>query len=176
VELVAYLAFPFALPAIARAPNPVRLVLATLLFAMLAWLSALTKGDLDQWNGPITLVRCMPEFLLGTLLYCVFYDYGKRFWLNTDFAVLSGLVATLACLHFGAPDLLIVSLFAALVLLAVSNGGAFAKLTNIGPLIWLGEISYSLYLIHGLIQFMASKSLSAFRIQHTVQGSASPLP
>jgi peptidoglycan/LPS O-acetylase OafA/YrhL len=167
VELVAYLAFPFALPAIARAPNPVRLVLATLLFAMLAWLAAMTKGDLDQWNGPITLVRCMPEFLLGTLLYFVFRDYGKRFWLNADFAVLSVLVATLACLHFGAPDLLIVSLFAALVLLAVSNGGAFAKLTNIGPLIWLGEISYSLYLIHGLIQFMASKGLGALGIQHT---------
>ena len=167
VEFVAYLAFPFALPAIAQAPNRVRLVFATLLFAMLAWLAAMTKGDLDQWNGPITLVRCMPEFLLGTLLYFVFRDYGKRFWLNADFAVLSVLVATLACLHFGAPDLLIVSLFAALVLLAVSNGGAFAKLTNIGPLIWLGEISYSLYLIHGLIQFMASKGLGALGIQHT---------
>jgi peptidoglycan/LPS O-acetylase OafA/YrhL len=161
VEFVAYLAFPVALPAIARAPNPVRLVLATLLFAVLAWLAVSTKGDLDQWNGPITLVRCMPEFLLGTLLYFVFRDYGKRFWLNTDFAVLSVLVATLACLHFGAPDLLIVSLFAALVLLAVSNGGAFAKLANTGPLIWLGEISYSLYLIHGLIQFIASKGLGA---------------
>ena len=167
VEFVAYLAFPFALPAIAQAPNRVRLVFATLLFAMLAWLAALTKGDLDQWNGPITLVRCMPEFLLGTLLYFVFRDYGKRFWLNTDFAVLAVLVATLACLHFGAPDLVIVLLFAALILLAVSNGGAFAKLTNIGPLIWLGEISYSLYLIHGLIQFMASKGLGALGIQHT---------
>ena len=49
----------------------------------------------------------------------------------------------------------------------MSNGGAFAKLTNIGPLIWLGEISYSLYLIHGLIQFMASKGLGALGIQHT---------
>jgi peptidoglycan/LPS O-acetylase OafA/YrhL len=167
VEFVAYLAFPFALPAIARAPNPVRLVLATLLFAVLAWLAASTKGDLDQWNGPITLVRCMPEFLLGTLLYFVFRDYGKGFWLNSDFAVLAVLVTTLACLHFGVPDLLIVSLFAALVLLAVSNGGAFAKLANTGPLIWLGEISYSLYLIHGLIQFIASKGLSALGVQHT---------
>jgi peptidoglycan/LPS O-acetylase OafA/YrhL len=173
VEFVAYLAFPFALPAIARAPNPIRLVLAGLFFAMLAWLSGQTKGDFDQWNGPITLVRCMPEFLLGTLLYFLFREYGKRSWLNTDFTVLTVLVATLACLHFGAPDLLIVSLFASLVLLAVSNGGVFAKLANIGPLIWLGEISYSLYLIHGLIQFIASKGLGALGIKHTAALSSS---
>jgi peptidoglycan/LPS O-acetylase OafA/YrhL len=167
VEFIAYLAFPFALPAIARAPNVVRVVIAALLFALLAWLSALTKGDLDQWDGLITLVRCMPEFLLGTLLYFAFRDYGERFWLSSDLAVLAILPATLLGLHFGAPDLLIVSLFVALVLLAVSNTGGFAKLVNTGPLIWLGEISYSLYLVHGLIQFAFSKSLGAFGVQHT---------
>jgi peptidoglycan/LPS O-acetylase OafA/YrhL len=166
VEFIAYLALPFALPAIARAPDAVRLVLGAILFAVLAWLAALTKGDLDQWDGPITLVRCMPEFLVGTLLYFAFRDHGHRFGLNSDLAVLAVLAATLICLHVGAPDLLIVSLFAALVLLAVSNTGAFARLANTGPLIWLGEISYSLYLIHGFIQFATSKGLSAFGIQH----------
>jgi peptidoglycan/LPS O-acetylase OafA/YrhL len=80
---------------------------------------------------------------------------------------LAVLAATLGSLHLGAPDLLIVSLFAALVLVAVSNSGAFAKLLNIGPLIWLGEISYSLYLLHGLVQFCASKGLGAVGIRHT---------
>ena len=175
VEFIAYLALPFALPAIGRAPNAVRLALGAVLFAVLAWLAALTKGDLDQWDGPITLVRCMPEFLLGILLYFAFRDYGQRFWLNSDAAVVAVLAATLACLHLGAPDLLIVSLFAALVLLAVSNTGAFAKLANTGPLIWLGEISYSLYLIHGFIQFAASKGLGAFGIQHRAALSSGEL-
>jgi peptidoglycan/LPS O-acetylase OafA/YrhL len=118
-------------------------------------------------------VRCMPEFLLGTLLYFAFRDYGERFWLSSDLAVLAILPATLLSLHFGAPDLLIVSLFVALVLLAVSNTGAFAKLVNTGPLIWLGEISYSLYLVHGLIQFAFSKGLGAFGVQHTAALSTS---
>jgi peptidoglycan/LPS O-acetylase OafA/YrhL len=167
VEFIAYLAFPFALPAIARAPKVVRAVVAAFLFAVLAWLAAFTKGDLDQWNGPITLVRCMPEFLLGTLLYFAYRDYGERFWLSSDLTVLAIVAATLLGLHFGAPDLLIVSLFVALVLFAVSNTGAFAKLVNTGPLIWLGEISYSLYLVHGLIQFAFTKGLAACGIQHT---------
>ena len=45
------------------------------------------QGDLDQWDGPITLVRCMPEFLVGTLLYFAFRDHGHRFGLNSDLAV-----------------------------------------------------------------------------------------
>jgi peptidoglycan/LPS O-acetylase OafA/YrhL len=167
VEFFAYMAFPFALPAIARAPNAVRLLLGAILFAALAWLAARTKGDFDQWDGPITLVRCMPEFLLGTLLYFAFRDYGQTTWLSGDVPLLAVLAATLGSLHLGAPDLLIVSLFAALVLVAVSNSGAFAKLLNIGPLIWLGEISYSLYLLHGLVQFCASKGLGAVGIRHT---------
>jgi peptidoglycan/LPS O-acetylase OafA/YrhL len=167
VEFMAYLAFPFALPAIRRAPNAVRLVLGAVLFAVLAWLAVRTKGDLDQWDGLLTLVRCMPEFLLGTLLYFAFRDHGRRFWLCSNLAVFIALATILMCLHLGAPDLLIVSFFAAFVLLAASNDGAFAKIVNIGPLIWLGEISYSLYLIRGFVQFAASKGLGAFGIQHS---------
>lgn len=167
VEFFAYMAFPFVLPVIARAPNAVRLLIGAVLFAALAWLAARTKGDFDQWDGPITLVRCMPEFFLGTLLYFVFRDYGLTTWLSIDLPLLAVLAATLGSLHFGAPDLLIITLFAALVPLSVSNSGAFAKLLNIGPLIWLGEISYSLYLLHGLVQFSASKGLDAIGIRHT---------
>ena len=100
VEFIAYLAFPLALPAIARAPKVVRVVIAALLFAVLAWLVALTKGDLDQWDGLITLMRCMPEFLLGTLLYFAFRDYGERFWLSSDLAVLAILPASSTRLTF----------------------------------------------------------------------------
>lgn len=166
VEFTAYLAFPFVLYLIARASPGIRLALGALLFAALALLAMITKGDLDQWDGPMTLVRCMPEFLGGMLVYFVFRDYGRRSWLSSDAAILPVIVATLLCLHIGAPDLLIIALFTALVLLAVSNAGVFAKLVNIGPLIWLGEISYSLYLVHGLVQFVAEKGLAAIGIRH----------
>ncbi len=166
VEFIAYLAFPVALLLMGRAPPAARLTLGAVLFAVLACLAMITQGDLDQWDGPLTLMRCMPEFLFGTLLYFVFRDYGQRYWLRSDTVIFPVLVATLLCLHLGAPDLLIIALFAALVLLAVSNTGVFAKLANIGPLIWLGEISYSLYLVHGLVQFAAEKGLGAIGIRH----------
>ena len=59
-----------------------------------------------------------------------------------------------------APNLLIISLSAMLVLLAVSNTGSLAKLVNTGPLIELREISYSLYLVHRLIHFAVSMGLA----------------
>jgi peptidoglycan/LPS O-acetylase OafA/YrhL len=176
VEFMAYLAFPLALPAIARAPQACKLLLGAALFAVLVWLAALTKGDLDQWDGPLTLVRCVPEFFIGTLLYFAFRDHAQRRWMRGDLAIMAVLAATLACLHCGAPDLLIVSLLAALVLLAVSNTGVFAKLVNIGPLIWLGEISYSLYLVHGFVQFAAGQGLSTLGVRHAAAlSSASSL-
>jgi len=172
VEFIAYLGFPFALPFIARASGSTRLILGALLFAALASLAALTKGDLDQWDGPITLLRCMPEFLLGTLLYFTFRDHEQRSWLGSDLAVLTVLTATLVCLHFGAPDLLIVALFAAIVLLAVANTGSFARFANIAPLVRLGEISYSLYLIQGFVQYAAAKGFDALGIRHLAALSA----
>ena len=68
VEFIAYLALPFCATGDRAGPERGQARAGAILFAVLAWLAALTKGDLDQWDGPITLVRCMPEFLLGTLL------------------------------------------------------------------------------------------------------------
>jgi peptidoglycan/LPS O-acetylase OafA/YrhL len=166
VEFMAYLAFPFALPAIWRAPRYAQLALALVLFAGLAGFAFLSKDNFDQWDGPIVLLRCMPEFLLGSLLYCVFRSGVPNSWLNSDIAALGIVAITISCLQFGAADFLIVWLFAALILIAVVNTGVFAKVANVAPLIWLGEISYSLYLIHGFVQFVASKLITAAGVRH----------
>ena len=63
-------------------------------------------------------------------------------------------------LHFGAADLLIIMLLPVVVLAAVMNTGYAGKLLNILPLIWLGQISYSLYLIHGFVQFVTTRLLA----------------
>jgi peptidoglycan/LPS O-acetylase OafA/YrhL len=69
VEFIAYLGFPFALPLIWKARWRGRAVLGLMLVGVLAYFAYLTKDDFNQWDGPQTLVRCLPEFLLGTVLY-----------------------------------------------------------------------------------------------------------
>jgi peptidoglycan/LPS O-acetylase OafA/YrhL len=173
VEFMAYLVFPLALPMVWRASNGGKLVSVLILIIALLWLVFLTKDNFNQWDGLITLLRCLPEFLLGTLLYQAFRRNAQNSWINGDAVTLSILGAVLLCLHFGAPDLLIVSLFAVLIPIAVANTGRLSKAANVGPLIWLGEISYSLYLIHGFIKFGTTKLLAAFGIQNSAELSRS---
>lgn len=166
VEFIAYLLFPFALPAIWQASDRAKVAIALFLFALMLLLAVLTKGNFDQWDGPITLLRCLPEFILGTLLYCAFRAAPPSSWLNRDAAAFGIVAFIVLCLHVDAPDLLITCLFAALILAAVLNEGSFSKIANASPLIWLGDISYSLYLVHGFIQFLVTKLLSYFGIEN----------
>jgi len=99
--------------------------------------------------------------MLGTLLYCAFRSDAVSRFLDSGVVVAGAIAATLLSLHFGAPDLVSVMLFAVLILAAVVNTGTFAKAANVTPLIWLGDISYSLYLIHGLVQFVTTRLLRA---------------
>ncbi len=161
VEFIAYLVFPFALPWIWRAGRPLKIVLALLLVAVLAWFAYVTQDDFDQWDGPQTLLRCVPEFLIGTLLYAAFVGRPWTVLAKRDGILIGLVVALLLLLHRGASDLLVILLFPALILAAVANKGMVSRFLNTAPLVWLGEISYALYLFHGLVEFITTNLLGA---------------
>jgi len=161
VEFMAYLAFPFLVPLIFRAGVRTKVALAIALLTALAWLAFWTKDDFNQWDGPRTLLRCLPEFTAGMLLYDLYIRRSWPWCLQRDWLFLLILGSLLLLLHVGAADLLIILLFPAVVMAAVSNTGYVAGLANTRPLVWLGNISYSLYLIHGFVQFLMTKLLSA---------------
>jgi peptidoglycan/LPS O-acetylase OafA/YrhL len=165
VEFMAYLAFPFVLPLIWRARSTLQLALFPLLAAALVVFAYLADGDFNQWDGPIVLLRCLPEFTLGTLLYCAYRRGTFAAFLARDDVAVALVLVLIVALHFAIPDLLIVPLFAALILAAVANDATFARVLNVAPLIWLGDISYSLYLLHGFYQYGATKCLTAFGVR-----------
>jgi peptidoglycan/LPS O-acetylase OafA/YrhL len=168
VEFMAYLLFPFALPVIWRAPARVKVILGMVLFGCLAFLAFLTKGSFDQWDGPITLLRCLPEFIVGTLLYCAYRVRIGEYFLRHDVTAYLIVGVLVIFLHVDAPDLVITLLFSIFILAAVLNTGTFSKMANNQHLIWLGSISYSLYLIHGFIQYLADKILGDFGVENNL--------
>jgi peptidoglycan/LPS O-acetylase OafA/YrhL len=62
-------------------------------------------------------------------------------------------------LHIGAPDLGIVALFPLLILTTVRNKGWLARLLNSAPLVWLGDISSSVYLLHWFLLFLVLEAV-----------------
>ena len=77
--------------------------------------------------------------------------------LASDGALLAVALLLGAMLHIAAPDLSIVTLFPLLILAAVRNTGYCARLLNSRPLLWLGDISYSLYLLHWFVLFLVTE-------------------
>ena len=77
--------------------------------------------------------------------------------LAADAALAAVVLLLTALLHLGAPDLAIIPLFPLLILAAVRNAGRLSPLLNSPPLVRLGDISYSLYLLHWFVLFVATE-------------------
>jgi peptidoglycan/LPS O-acetylase OafA/YrhL len=159
LEFFAYLVFPFLASLIWRISAPTKCGVAILMAIALGWLAYLTAGDFNQWEGPITLLRCLPEFIVGMLLYTTLSNCRWNTVLGSDVVNIGVLAMVALLLHFGAPDLLIVMLFVALVHVAVTNQGVAIRFIDAKPLVWLGELSYSLYLVHGFVQYVTTYCL-----------------
>jgi len=151
LEFMAYLLFPLLFPWLSRARMRGKAIAGLIAFAALAGLAWHTGNDLNQWNGLPAILRCLPEFLVGVLIYSI-YDQGLfARLLASDLALGLVLAAVCALVHNAPSDLGIVLLFPVLILAAVRNEGRLRRLLNAAPLRWLGDISYSLYLVHWFV-------------------------
>ena len=99
------------------------------------------------------ILRVVPEFLLGLKAYALVPALRGR-----D-AVLV-LVTALALVSLVAVDAVVPGeqiaahavLFAVLIVGLTSRGGVAVRVLSTAPLVYLGEISYSLYLVHSLVR------------------------
>lgn len=113
-------------------------------FAVVSYLALAHGGSLDisLANTFSPLARCFAEFTLGMLVY----RWREKRPERDKLAMVVG-VAFVAAFLLAAPDILLVALFAVIVAVADIAGPA-GRLFSIPPLHWLGELSYSIYLVH----------------------------
>jgi peptidoglycan/LPS O-acetylase OafA/YrhL len=159
LEFLAYLLFPLLFPSLWRARPGAKAGIAAMLLVVLGWLAYRTGDDFNQWNGLGAIMRCLPEFSIGALLYSAYRSRVLAPVLAADTALLSGILLLCGLLQFAAPDVSIIPLFALLILTAVGNQGRLGQLLNSAPFLWLGNISYSLYLIHWFVLFVATEAM-----------------
>jgi peptidoglycan/LPS O-acetylase OafA/YrhL len=125
--------------------------------AALGWIGSRNLHDLDI-AGFWGLGRCIIESLLGMTTYAI-YRNGNLHRLLHDTRFLLLLVAGLGLImHSNAADAWAVPLFILLMLGCTRNQGAVLQLLESGPARRLGDLSYSIYMVHTPLRILLADS------------------
>jgi peptidoglycan/LPS O-acetylase OafA/YrhL len=92
-------------------------------------------------------LRGIAGFVIGMLIYQLYHRESVRAVFGSDRATAVIVLLVIAGLHFAINDALVVVLFAALVYNFAVNNSALHRLCNNRVLQYLGDISYSIYLM-----------------------------
>ena len=145
-EWFAYLSFP-ALAWLLLRPGcwaaPILAALGLGGLGVLAWLGGSNSLDVTFSLG---LVRAACGFTIGAALCRGFADVRPHWAFDGCGILIIAAVAGLAMA--GASDLLVAGLFGPLVLCVARAAGPLRATLGAAPVVWLGEVSYSLYLWH----------------------------
>ncbi|MDB5582908.1 MAG: acyltransferase [Bradyrhizobium sp.] len=148
-EFVAYAIFPILVLAMAR----MRRTTTTLLFIGCAAFYAFgTAGpSLDITGGVGAPLRCLAGFTLGFVLHAK-RDLFKRLPdLANSIAQLAAVGWIIAIMAVPSWDSLAIPGFALLIALTWRDRGVIARTLGNNRFMWLGEISYAVYIMHLLI-------------------------
>lgn len=149
-EAAVYLAFPFLFLATARCRH-VPLVVASCSAALVG---------IYFLRDPRTLasgtIRCAAEFTIGLCLYRLYAERRIAPLWSTDRVATAVVIALVLSLHFGLFDLLIVPELCLLLIVAVANQARFKTVLCADVLQYLGRISYSVYLVHWPVFYVAA--------------------
>ena len=117
-------------------------------------------------------IRGFAGFIAGMITYVGFKQ--KRFarYFNNDWVSILLMSVTILLFHLGANDLLIVACFIMLVLAIAANEKLIHTLLTFRFLQYLGDISYSIYLMHGLAMFYVATPL-IIKLGYAYQGPGS---
>lgn len=173
-EWSAYLAFPFYLVLCSRLRSAWAKLAATItllvgLWAIVSATSGLELLSLDANGG---ILRIIPSFFAGVALRQI---YGRGVGAGLSGAVVTfGLAATsvaaLTAIWLRAPAIWVWPALPALIyLLALRARISEPGLLRSRTLIWLGEVSYALYLVHALVLMVT------FTVAKKIVGAEDPL-
>jgi peptidoglycan/LPS O-acetylase OafA/YrhL len=150
-EFFAYLLFPMLAVGLVRLPAPAALALGIL--ALVAGTIAFVAAGWSiklAWLGAPALVRVTAEFVCGACLYrALFHESPGAIGARTgDIVGIAGLAVFFVGAELVRSDfVLIAGLVAALIGIGRA-GPLLSAVFAARPAIWLGEISYSIYLVH----------------------------
>lgn len=149
VEIIGYAAFPLLAFGLNRIRLPrMHLFVAGLCLLALVAVSYRFGFATRNITGRLTIIRMFPAFIAGAALGGVFMCSAG--WIGRHAAALATASVLAALVMCSVPVLPGLTIFpiAALVLALAYERGQVSRFMASGPVIWLGRISFSLYLTH----------------------------
>ena len=157
-----YIVFPMLVPLFLSLKTRGKITTAVLLLAAYAAMyyllgpiaKPLTSGkpSLDLISD-FGFLRCAAGFLSGMLFNEMYRSNTAHNLLKKDWVLVLCLVCIFLIMHFGVNMLFAFALLPVLILAASYNDAYMSKIFNSKPLLYLGEWSFSIYMIHIPILF-----------------------
>ncbi len=150
VEIIGYAAFPFLVWGLTRNRSPRQHLLVAMLClcALVAASYGLGFSD-SNITGRLTILRMFPAFIAGTALAACFlssaHEIGRRY--AGALAISSTVAIVVLCAIPVCPTLTVFPL-AGLVMSLAYERGVINRFMASSPVVWLGRVSFSLYLTH----------------------------
>jgi peptidoglycan/LPS O-acetylase OafA/YrhL len=154
-----------------------RLTVAALIISLFS-IAALQGlgGNLEVMTFHWGALRCLSGFFLGVATYSLYLRLNRTTFAERNRALIgaAAIVAMLVCVAAsmaktrGEFDLTIYPVSALVILLiALSASQGPARVLNTKPIVWLGTVSYSLYMVHGAVLWFFETALRAYvRLAH----------
>ena len=170
-EFLAYILFPFLCFFVLKRSASIPLLLVVLFTSFAAlyyWFSKVVMTELGEGIAQSGTIRCITEFIVGCVLASLYLNYRKIFdSLLFKMALLFGFLLSLSILNKDMT--LFVPFVLALFLCIVLTFQRSADLLLLNrPLLFLGEISYAIYISHYLV-----KDLLKLALPSTIENSVS---
>jgi peptidoglycan/LPS O-acetylase OafA/YrhL len=158
-EFAAYILFPFVAAALLFA-GPRKAVLCAVLCAVGIVIVSLSPTPADYWPlGPLDIhtdhtgyavLRCLCGFCLGMITYRIATVAHRKGWQLPPLACYAVTLALLLSQMMPGWDLVTFALMPAFIL-AVLNDTIVSRILGSTAIVFLGEISYAVYLVHGKV-------------------------
>ncbi|MHC5764547.1 MAG: acyltransferase family protein [Nostoc sp.] len=159
VEFFIYCIFPFLLLFLLKNDSKDDLIIYSFTLFSILLLITFTRGNLDTIIGIPSIARCGLECILGIITYKIYCRGNYKKYLNLNLLAMIAITWIIMIMHYywnhfrNLHDWLILPAFSLLILaVSIKNNSVISKFLNSGLMLYIGTISYSIYMVHWFFQ------------------------